>query len=897
MMHLPRSLKRLLDLPDAGRRLGPFVLVAPLGRGGFAPVWLARETYGATELRTAAVKLFSLDTPEGSASGPAALHRAKVIDEARALCRVEHPNIVRFYALPTDEARGLMGLAMEHVAGTPLDQRIAEAGTLPVGETVAVGAAVASALAAVHRAGLVHRDVKPANIVEAGGVYKLIDFGIAAMEERSQALAGQERSQALAGQERRHVVAYDDLPIEVPDIGPRAAGTFGYVDPESVARGASATPASDLYALGATLFECLTGKLPCAAGDRPGTDRSIVEGRKRAPALLELLPDAPPDLARIVDALLLPTRSDRPASASVISLELERLRIALSRLDRALPPEDVGPFRGLGRFEEGDRDVYFGRAGELAAALDQLRSLGVVALVGASGSGKSSLARAGVLPRVAEGGLGGWPKRWDTAIVTPGNDARAAIAAALKTIDPPLADAEARTPEAVVEALAKRAESTERGLVLLVDQLEELATLGSGPEVEWVVELLGSLGERALPGVRAVVTVRRDLLDPLLGLGKLGKALVRGSLLVAPMSDAVWGDVVEQALLTYGYTLEDAALREVLIGEMALTAGSMPLVQFALTELWRKRDRGRKMITRESLSAIGGIAGALERHADATLERIERDHAGGLFSVRDVLLSLTTPQGTRAHKTLADLERAGGALGREVIAALEAARLVAREPDGVTLAHDALVTQWGKLRAWVAEARADRLLVEELERDAERWCADDSAPLWKGRRLDAAEDVLRLRAVDASPEADEFVRAGRRAERRGRLVAGGSALGAVSFAVLGVVLYVRDVGAQRVEADRARTEAEANLDAANEQRRENDRLLQKLRDAEDANALRRVQEEARKTSPSPPAGPRPPAPPREPALTGPRATPVAPAPTPAAAPSSKRTAQPGGGFF
>src|SRR5262245_38699089 len=100
MAYLPRPLKLLLDLPPALRRLGPFLLVAPLGRGGFAPVWLAREVYGGTELRTAAVKLFSLDTPDGqSSSRGAALYRARVIDEARALCRVEHPNIVRFYAM------------------------------------------------------------------------------------------------------------------------------------------------------------------------------------------------------------------------------------------------------------------------------------------------------------------------------------------------------------------------------------------------------------------------------------------------------------------------------------------------------------------------------------------------------------------------------------------------------------------------------------------------------------------------------------------------------------------------------------------------------------------------------------------------------------------------------
>src|SRR6185369_6791970 len=97
--------------------------------GGFAPVWLAREMYGETELRAAAVKLFALQgSPEGgggSSAGTLGPARERITAEARALCRVEHPNVVRFYALSIDEAAGVMGLAMEHVAGTALDARLA----------------------------------------------------------------------------------------------------------------------------------------------------------------------------------------------------------------------------------------------------------------------------------------------------------------------------------------------------------------------------------------------------------------------------------------------------------------------------------------------------------------------------------------------------------------------------------------------------------------------------------------------------------------------------------------------------------------------------------------------------------------------------------------------------
>src|SRR6185503_9018558 len=283
-----------------------------------------------------------------------------------------------------------------------------------------------------------------------------------------------------------------------------------------------------------------------------------------------------------------------------VAIRLEQIKIELAGQRRALPPESVGPFRGLGRFEQGDRDVYFGRASEVAAALETLRSRGVAALVGPSGSGKSSLARAGVLPAIADGALGGWPRRWDTVTLEPGADPHASAVAALAPLlgaadlDTSVNDGGSarqaglcpHTPEAVLLALAERAREKDRGLVILVDQLEELATVASGPGQAWVVAFLGRLGEQAIPGLRAVAAVRRDLLDPLLGLGPLGKVLLRGSVLIEPISEVTWGDVLEQALAAYGYALEDDALEEELLAELEGTASAMPLVQFALTELW-----------------------------------------------------------------------------------------------------------------------------------------------------------------------------------------------------------------------------------------------------------------------------------------------------------------------
>ncbi len=193
-----------------------------------------------------------------------------------------------------------MGLAMEYVAGTPLDKRLDADQRLSIAGTLAVGIAIASALSAVHRAGLVHRDVKPGNVIEAAGIYKLIDFGIAAADALSAKKPRENR--------KPKVIMLDDLPLEIGATkissmeggvtqGPASStssdpsslgvrcGTVGYIDPVVVSMGVPATPSSDLYALGAMLFECLTGKVPAAAlmPDGRGLKGEVLDGRAAAP--------------------------------------------------------------------------------------------------------------------------------------------------------------------------------------------------------------------------------------------------------------------------------------------------------------------------------------------------------------------------------------------------------------------------------------------------------------------------------------------------------------------------------------------------------------------------------------------------------------------------------------
>ena len=834
-------------------------------------MWLAREVYAETEVRLAALKLFAAE--EGSSPDGARAFGEHVIQEARALCQVEHPNIVRFYSIASDDAGGVFGVAMEYLNGTALDERLVAGGPLTLEETLLLGISIASALAAVHRAGLVHRDVKPANIIDAAGVYKLIDFGIAWIE-------GDEAQPAVDP-----VVLLDDLPVQVPKevrkglMGAKtmplsfgrgsgrsgsqyrqaSGGTVGYLDPMTL-QGAPWLPASDLYALGIVLFECIVGKHPAAvaAASGEGLKPEVLEGTVPAPRLRDVAPHVPAPLAELVDSLLQADRSARPDSAEWVAIELERILGDQVGTKRDLPPERVGPFRGLGRFEAEDRDVYFGRSSEVAATIQQLRTHGVVALVGPSGSGKSSLARAGVLPRVAEGVVARWPKKWTSIITAPGRDARASMVTACSALDPDFSSLADAVPARFAEALGAYAKLHEQGVVILIDQLEELVTVSSEASRYWLGELLAIVGQAPLPGVRVLVTARRDLLDPLLAMPRLGKVLARGSLFVEPMTDAAMFDVAERGLEAYGYAFEDEALGAEIANELKGTADAMPLVQFALGELWLKRDSGSKCIPRSGLRAVGGIAGALERHADATIHDLAVAAPGCEPLVRDMLLRLTTPQGTRKALRLADLTGGSPAvaeLQRRILDRLEKARLVVRGPEEVALAHETLLTHWRRLRGWVEEAREERELAEELEADAERWSSEpEGVAPWRKRRLMQALALSTSTRVSLSERARRFLAAGRRAERRARTFAVAASVVAVSLVAVGVVGYTATLRAEERSArERAvfeqskadierqkRVELERAQDDLSQRQKTIDELMEKLAVSQDAESIREL---------------------------------------------------------
>jgi eukaryotic-like serine/threonine-protein kinase len=284
---------------SADRRLvvGRYVLGGPLGRGGMGTVWRADDA-----LLGRAVAVKEVDLPPGG--GSAAL-RERALREARAAARLNHPGVVTLHDVV--EAEGRLFLVMELVEAPTLRDLVERSGPLPPGTAAGVGLELLDALDAAHRAGIVHHDVKPANVmVTAGGRIKLSDFGIASLQEDTQrTLTGAAQAGDADPGGRAMTVVFGSLP---------------YVAPEQ-ASGRGAGPAADLWALGATLWFAVEGVAPFERGHPAATLSALLSDPPGRPAragplepvLLALLEKDPtrrppsPALRRMLEPLAVST--------------------------------------------------------------------------------------------------------------------------------------------------------------------------------------------------------------------------------------------------------------------------------------------------------------------------------------------------------------------------------------------------------------------------------------------------------------------------------------------------------------------------------------------------------------------------------------------------------------
>lgn len=771
--------------------------------------------------------------------------------EARAVARLQHPNIVAIHRI--GEVQRHPYLVSELVRGESLDRLPRP---LPWERVLTLGIGLARGLAAAHRQGVLHRDIKPANamLTEEGEV-KLLDFGVAKLLDMAVGSAEpvQQRPSAPAvavpeeGEEeatlpsRQAAASGGSKPASEPASEPvvealadtdsltatgALVGTPRYMAPEAW-RGEPATPRSDVYSLGVLLYELCAGHAPFH-GLGMGELAQAVQSQ-RIPPLVEVVPGVEPRFSALVERCLEREPARRFSSGDMLREALEALR----EEERGGPVAAERPYPGLSTFTAEERSLFFGRAAEVRMLVDRLRAEPFVLVAGDSGVGKSSLCRAGVVPRVLEGALGG---EWEAAALVPGRQPVGALAAVLA---PRVGAAEAELagelraePQGLERRL--RAHLRGRGLLLLVDQLEELLTLAEVGEARAFAECLGALAQ-GVPGVRVLATVRGDFLTRLAVLPGLGEVLQGALYLLRPLSESGLREAIVGPARACGVAFESEALVEALVAA-GRAEGGLPLLQFALAELWEGRNVEQRVVPAAALEAIGGVSGALARHAEGVLASLLPAQRA---AARRLLLRLVTAEGTRARRTLAELVVGGTeADARAALEALVRGRLlVARESEGEAtyeLAHEALITGWDVLRGWLAGDVERRAARQRLERAAAEWerLGRQGDALWGARLL---AEVAALQQEELGPREVAFLAASRRAVRRRKLLALGAVLAlplAAALAYGGNLLLLRLQTEREVAGYIA--SAQRLLESARQQNAEVERLRQQAFAAYDA---------------------------------------------------------------
>ncbi|ADI09513.1 putative WD-40 repeat protein [Streptomyces bingchenggensis BCW-1] len=374
------------------------------------------------------------------------------------------------------------------------------------------------------------------------------------------------------------------------------------------------------------------------------------------------------------------------------------------------------PYRGLARFEPDDAALFFGRDQLIDDLLHLTAHHRITAVVGASGSGKSSLLRAGLIPRL---------RTTDNADLRP---------AALRVITPgahPLRDHEQRlVPK----------EGAEGDTWLVVDQTEELYTLCTDSEER--TAFIDRLLTTAAPDsrLRVLIAVRADFFGHLAGHRPLADALREATLLVPPMNRDELREAVVKPAQVAGLIVE-RTLTARIIGEVDGEPGALPLMSHALLETWHRR-KGRAL-TLTAYEAAGGVHGAIAQTAEDLYTHLTPDQAS---CARRILLRLITPgegaQDTRRPVPREELETDASPATAEVLERLAKTRLVTLDGHTVHLAHEALIAAWPRLRKWIDEDR-DRLRLHRQLTDAAHTWQDlgrDPGALYRGTRLATAEE-------------------------------------------------------------------------------------------------------------------------------------------------------------
>lgn len=837
-----------------GALVGHYEVIRQLGRTRDRITYLARDTRLGRRVQ---LERFERE-PEELSAGADDTRRGR----AHASARCTHKHVVTVHNIGVVDGRWtivkeyLPGLSLRewlhrraastHEATAPL------AGTVPNAITAALAVElvlpVVRGLVHIHERGLVHRHVRPETIILADiGTIKLVDLCTADADHDVEHDADGDAVEDDCGER----VVSRDLMWRAPE-----QQTGGWLDART-----------DIWGVGAVLLALLDGHAiepssgRCA--DPDADDGARAHASPPAPRTFAtpsdvwsaVLSDRRPELAgsvivEIVDRCLAPRPADRFASASAL---LARLEFVLNGQEHGAPLVHDNPFAGLASFQESDAARFFGRDTDVVSVKLRLQANVLVALTGPSGAGKSSFVRAGLIPALKR-----MDARWHALIVRPGRRPLNALVSML--LDSPAVPADWNRTQSLTdwraepgrlgEHLRAYCRDRDRRLLVFVDQFEELHTLcDDSDERQAFIACIHGLADDPSSPLRVVIALRSDHLDKLADDRSFLSALTAGLVVLPALSEDGLRQALSRPLAREGYQFESENTLEQMLGALATTRVPLPLLQFTAAALWDARDEQRKLLTDASYRRVGGVAGALARHADAVIAGFstrERQVA------RSICVRLVTRERTRAIVPVAafhDRQMARDSAHRierdvlvSVLEHLADARLLLLETDTVAddatveLVHESLIEQWPTLGRWLDETNKDTQFIARVHAAATQWRAhnDSEDLLWRGAAARDAERWFADRRAERALERDaslednsdlgdgeldgtdiDFLRAvialaARARRRRRRLTMGGLA----SLLALALVVSYLAIRSAR-EADRAERQAQlADRDAA-----------------------------------------------------------------------------------
>ncbi len=564
-------------------------------------------------------------------------------------------------------------------------------------------------------------------------------------------------------------------------------------------------------------------------------NRQAVKGDEYriVPVLLAgVTPEDLPELLGRFQAICLPDESDW--------IDAEFVEEVRSHL-HAEEQDDVGetecPFPGLEAFDESHARFFFGRSAEISEAIERLGTTPNghrrwLQIEGPSGSGKSSLARAGVIPRVRRGLVTDAPRSWQVALFRPGADPVRNMAQALvEAFDRPdlmihQVIETLRFDDHGLTNLVRQYTPKEHALLVVVDQIEEAFTLAAGRTDALV--LLDGLLATALEDVDVpsylVTSIRSDFVGHFSGLPRLEGILNERasryhlrSMAEDGLREAVYSPT-RQARLTW-----DTGLPERIVADAKEAEGGLPLVGHVLRALWEQRERNR--LTLNAYDALGGVGGALTQSADSLIKQLGEE---GRDRARRLLLGLVrigrgsddTRRSVSREEALAAaggddeaervLARLSGGRGPDAPADAPAPpRLVVASDEHVEIAHEALIRHWSTFRGWVDDHRKALECRDDVEAAAQAWDSagrtEDGLPRGGQLAYYADAESLNPLAADFVEEARAWEdrrtqEAQRRARKRFVAMSGTSLVLLVAFVV--AMWQYRQAEESRVETER-----------------------------------------------------------------------------------------------